>query len=352
MSCNSTSNTIGVAIEYSPGLVAVAHHGLPTVFPERRNFYRYDTINAVIAGLADRTTPAEIRSELLRNLAMNKVSLRQIRNLSTSERTHYRWLQGVQNILAVAEYAPQTDPAAIRGLDLSQKNLKSVVGIGAFTGLTELILSGNRLTDIPSEIAQLTELQQLSLSGNALTVFPPELARLPKLVNLELGGNDLKELPDDVGSMGSLWMLSAQNNKICVVSPKIANLRWLRHLDLSGNSIATINLGEHPDLQFLNLRGNGRLTQLPDGATMENLTELDLSGNGFEEIPPIVGQLKKLQWLRLSGNKITEIPDDLNLGKLAQLDLSQNLVPSDKIPTWLKKMRGKASYEQRQDGLL
>ncbi|MEG3987626.1 hypothetical protein QUA13_10810 [Microcoleus sp. S28C3] len=56
-----------------------------------------------------------------------------------------------------------------------------------------------------------------------------------------------------------------------------------------------------------------------DQAAEENLTELDLSGLGLEELPPEIGKCTQLETLLLGkwdeekeerlGNKLTEFPD-------------------------------------------
>lgn len=61
-----------------------------------------------------------------------------------------------------------------RTLDLSLLGLTAVPdAIGQLTGLTRLILTGNRLTALPASIGQLTSLRVLVIEGNPDLPSPP-----------------------------------------------------------------------------------------------------------------------------------------------------------------------------------
>jgi hypothetical protein len=54
------------------------------------------------------------------------------------------------------------------------------------------VLAGNRLSDLPSSLAELTALELVRLSSNRFETFPPWLARLPKLAWISWSGNPVE----------------------------------------------------------------------------------------------------------------------------------------------------------------
>lgn len=81
---------------------------------------------------------------------------------------------------------------------MTKQELLERIEQAAKEGQTELYLSGQGLTELPAEIAQLSQLQVLDLRDNHLTILPPEIAQLSQLRVLDLRGNQLTTLP--------LWM--------------------------------------------------------------------------------------------------------------------------------------------------
>ena len=80
-----------------------------------------------------------------------------------------------------------TSPADVTRLVCSHAGLTSVVGLEAFTSITELNLANNQITDI-APIAQLSKLKALSLSDNKLRQVP-EILLLEHLNYLDLTNN-------------------------------------------------------------------------------------------------------------------------------------------------------------------
>ena len=69
------------------------------------------------------------------------------------------------------------------------------------TSLEVLQLEGNRLTDLPAGIHQLTTLKTLGLARNAFMRFPEAACELVGLEVLQLNGNKLTELPPTVSQV-------------------------------------------------------------------------------------------------------------------------------------------------------
>ena len=75
-----------------------------------------------------------------------------------------------------------------------------------------LILTDNRLTEIPHELGFCPRLQKLMLSGNRLTALPPELAKCRNLELLRLAANQFTSFPDWLWNLPSLaWLAIAGN---------------------------------------------------------------------------------------------------------------------------------------------
>ncbi|WP_043996845.1 leucine-rich repeat domain-containing protein, partial [Microcystis aeruginosa] len=60
----------------------------------------------------------------------------------------------------------------------------------------KLYLSNKNLTEIPTEITQLTSLQVLFLSNNQISEIPEALAQLTSLQVLNLSDNQISEIPE------------------------------------------------------------------------------------------------------------------------------------------------------------
>ena len=183
---------------------------------------------------------------------------------------------------------------------------------GKLAGTRSLKLSEN-LTTFPSEIFSLADsLEVLDLSGNKLSSLPKELAQLGKLKILFASDNDFEALPEVLGECANLEMIGFKSNRIshvpdCSLPPK---LRWLI---LTENQISSLpdSLGERPRLQKLALAGN-RITHLPHTLTQsKNLELVRLSANQLTECPDQLLDLPKLAWLTLSGNPFSQSDEEI-----------------------------------------
>jgi hypothetical protein len=267
MSCQGKSNTVGLAVDYAPGVVAVAHHGCAdAAFDETMKRYAFETTEAVIAELADKSLPMPVRAVMLRNLAMNGVPTERIADsLLDGEAYQYERYQGVRDILALAKLPPKTDPRDVIELSLSDQRLNQIpAGIGEFVNLLVLSLNDNKLASLPPEFWQLTNLSTLSLSSNQLTALPPEIRQLTKLEHLSLSSNQLTTLPPEVGQLTKLEYLGLGDNRLASLPPEIVELTNLTRLGLGGNGLTSVppQITGLPNLAVLYL-GINRLVSLP-----------------------------------------------------------------------------------------
>lgn len=103
--------------------------------------------------------------------------------------------------------------AIVTANNLQGFNINDAVTIVA-DSVSQLDLSGNGLTTLPSEIANLINLTTLNLSNNNLTALPVEIGTLTALESLDLGFNDLTDLPVEITNLQNLTYLNLHQNRL------------------------------------------------------------------------------------------------------------------------------------------
>ncbi|WAR12148.1 PHLP2-like protein [Mya arenaria] len=158
--------------------------------------------------------------------------------------------------------------------------------------LRVLSLSHNQLTSLPSEVGN-SVLEEISVEHNHLDHLPESLfVNLPKLRFICLTNNRLETIPEpnQTGYQNKLQELYLSANRLDdSVVPRITLFQKLKILHLAYNQITEIH---DRDLRKL-----------------ENLQELNISGNYLRHLPRCVGRHSKLQALRSNANLIKELPD-------------------------------------------
>jgi hypothetical protein len=159
---------------------------------------------------------------------------------------------------------------------------------------------------VPPQVWDLADtLEVLNLSGNRLKDLPPELARMHRLKVIFCSDNAFTTLPEVLGACPALEMVGFKANQIGVV-PAQALPQTLRWLTLTDNAITELPraLGERPALQKLLLAGN-QLRALPDSLAQASRLELiRLSANQLNTLPLWLTELPRLGWLALAGNPL------------------------------------------------
>ncbi|MBN2003102.1 MAG: GTP-binding protein [Anaerolineae bacterium] len=210
---------------------------------------------------------------------------------------------------------------------MTQDELLELIDRAACEGWTELDLSNQGLTELPSEIGQLTKLQSLDLSHNHLTALPSEINQLIELHALYLDDNQLTTLPPKIGQLTNLWELELSSNRLASLPPQIGQLVTLEELGLSGNQLTALppEIGKLTELGGLHLNGNRLITFPSQIAQLTALYALNLRGNRLTTLPPEIGQLTALTSLDLGGNGLTTLPPEIvQLTSLIYLDLRDN----------------------------
>ena len=122
----------------------------------------------------------------------------------------------------------------------SQTKMIKINGKSFNKDIKKLYLFDNQLTQLPSEIGQVTQLDELSLNENQLTQLPGEIGNLAQLTYLDLSNNQLTQLPGEIGNLTQLTHLDLYSNELTQLPGEIGNLAQLSYLNLKGNPIENI----------------------------------------------------------------------------------------------------------------
>ena len=167
-------------------------------------------------------------------------------------------------------------------MDIRNKGIHSLEGIGCFVNLTSLNCIGNALTDLP--LAHLSQLTNLLCNENNLTVL--DLSQTPALEALHCHDNRLAAL--DVSMLPHLRELACGDNQF--TSLDVSQNKELAYLLYMGGPLQTLTLGGNDAL--LDLWCSYSLVSELDLAQAPNLQILgiersdpDLSGSEWQSQP-------------------------------------------------------------------
>lgn len=211
------------------------------------------------------------------------------------------------------------------GLTLSSTSTDTtdLTGLGCYTGLHFLTISGARLSDL-SPLQELQTLESLTLKSVGLTDARP-LRALPLLLSLDLSSN---QITDSAGLSGEwkLHSLNLSNNQLTEVA-QLSSMPALKALRIESNQLKEVGgLASLTNLEELDLSNNA-LADLKPLAGLTALTSLDLSSNAISDLSPLAA-LVSLTSLDLSNNSIVDLSPLANLRQLRTLKLDGNRVQS------------------------
>lgn len=173
--------------------------------------------------------------------------------------------------------------------------------------VTALILDGQQLEQIPTEVWEMPQLETLDLRRNAIKVLPETIGELKALKFLLLGKNQLRQIPE---SLPNLVQIDLSANRFSLFPASLAQLNLLQKINFSSNRLHKFPNLTFPALKELNLSGNKMATFLLSAAFLPKLEKLYLSRNRLKKLE-IGGICSTLDTLDLSNNQLNILPDDL-----------------------------------------
>lgn len=133
---------------------------------------------------------------------------------------------------------------SIEKVDLGHNQISSVTSERIeYPKIRVLSIKGNRLTKFPSPLSQLHTLEKLDLSENKITAIEDDaFDGLENLTELDLSFNELTYLPTSIGKLTKLKRLNLSGNKISILPKEFENLTALEFLDFDSNPIGKVPL--------------------------------------------------------------------------------------------------------------
>lgn len=171
--------------------------------------------------------------------------------------------------------------------------------IGKLTRLRTLQLSDNKLTTLPNGLFNLVNLEILGLTSNNLTELPRMFRNFWQLQALFIGNRDLSRnylemregnrftnFPDWLQNLTALIKLDMQGSLFCPLPNSQVLPKSLQSLNISFCQHSPDKIKKYPTF----------LLNLP------NLLTLSIRNNEFERIPPSIGKLIKIEKIDLSNS--------------------------------------------------
>ncbi|KAK2945934.1 putative leucine-rich repeat domain-containing protein [Blattamonas nauphoetae] len=203
-------------------------------------------------------------------------------------------------------------------------------------GLKILNMRYNKLGGIPRAFCRMPlcmTVNTLVLSGNGITHIPSDLAKMRRLMTLDLSFNSIKTIPDTICEMYNLQTLNLSFNDIEELPPLLLSLSNLKNLRLSANRIKRLPTSD----EVLNCPKpfSSSFSSPPAGIgspgwSLSPLIRLSLDMNELDSFPEILLKMPYIQTLTLAHNTLTQIPRDLflSLQALTRIDVSFNEISS------------------------
>ncbi|XP_023597653.1 PH domain leucine-rich repeat-containing protein phosphatase 2 isoform X2 [Trichechus manatus latirostris] len=249
-----------------------------------------------------------------------------------------RTLYANSNRLTVVNVYPV--PSLLTSLELSRNLLECVPDWACEAKKIEILdVSYNLLTEVSMRILSSLSLRKLMVGHNHVQNLPVLMEHIPLEV-LDIQHNLLTRLPDTLFSKAlNLRYLNASANRLESLPSACTgeeSLSMLQLLYLTSNLLTDecipVLVG-HPHLRILHL-ANNQLQTFPASKLnkLEQLEELNLSGNKLKTIPTTIANCKRLHTLVAHSNNINIFPEILQLPQIQFVDLSCNDLTEILIP--------------------
>ncbi|XP_016384469.1 PH domain leucine-rich repeat-containing protein phosphatase 1-like [Sinocyclocheilus rhinocerous] len=253
---------------------------------------------------------------------------------------------------------------ALKALYASSNELQELDLSPAAASLTHVDISRNLMKALPDWLSDSRKLEVLDVSHNHIAELPPWLLCSASLRKILAGHNQLKRLPERVERpLFSVEVLDLQHNQLiqlpCNLFLKSESLRCLnasanklenlpasslsedsssvlQELYLTNNYLTdrcVPQLTGHTHLRILHMAYN-HLQTFPASkmAKLEELEELDLSGNRLKAVPTTIMNCRRMHTLAAHSNCIEVFPEVLQLTEMKCVDLSCNELSEITLP--------------------
>ena len=238
----------------------------------------------------------------------------------------------------------------IEELYLSNNKISSLEFVLLLNNLRILHINQNNISEIPNSIGNLKNLKEIYIGDNEICELPISLANCP-LECIQANNNCISEIPDSLFFIPSLRLsgnylsqslttildVKATKNKtidlsemsLKIIPSGLLQLTFITNLNLSGNLFEDLNI-EFSCLSLLNSLNlsHNQLKNLPDWISKLSIEYLWLDSNPFDELPNIILKLDKLKLLSIRNCTIKKLPNDIisNLNEIEIFDCTGNQI--------------------------
>uniref|UniRef100_A0A4W6D6G5 protein-serine/threonine phosphatase n=1 Tax=Lates calcarifer TaxID=8187 RepID=A0A4W6D6G5_LATCA len=231
-------------------------------------------------------------------------------------------------------------PSNLSYMDVSRNHMESLPDwLCEAKKLEVLDVSHNLIAELPARLLCSNSLRKLSAGHNQLQKLPERVER-PLLEVLDVQHNQLVELPCNLFlKSDSLRCVNVSANKLEHLPPSSLSEEShsiLQELYLTNNRLTdkcVPMLTGHSHLRVLHMAYN-HLQTFPASkmAKLEELEEVDLSGNMLKTVPTTIMNCRRMHTLIAHSNAIEVFPEVMQLMEMKCVDLSCNELSEITLP--------------------
>uniref|UniRef100_A0A3P9DG07 protein-serine/threonine phosphatase n=1 Tax=Maylandia zebra TaxID=106582 RepID=A0A3P9DG07_9CICH len=231
-------------------------------------------------------------------------------------------------------------PSNLSYMDISRNHMESLPDwLCEAKKLEVLDASHNLIAELPARLLCSNSLRKLSAGHNQLQKLPERVER-PLLEVLDVQHNQLVELPCNLFlKSDSLRCVNASANKLEHLPPSSLSEEShsiLQEFYLTNNRLTdkcVPMLTGHTHLRVLHMAYN-HLQTFPASkmAKLEELEEVDLSGNMLKTVPTTIMNCRRMHTLIAHSNAIEVFPEVMQLMEMKCVDLSCNELSEITLP--------------------
>ncbi|XP_041790927.1 PH domain leucine-rich repeat-containing protein phosphatase 1-like [Chelmon rostratus] len=256
----------------------------------------------------------------------------------------------------------RVDGHALKSLHAAHNELKLLEVQPVPENLTVLDLSWNKLGCVPEWVCESSKLEVLDINHNCVAELPVRLMSSGSLRKLLAGWNEVCRLAERL-ERSQLEVLDLQHNHLTELPNNLfIKAQSLRYLNVSANKLESLPAASLSEESFSSLEelyvtnnsltdkcvplltGHGHLRVLHLAynqlqtftasklARLEQLEELDLSGNKLRAVPTTILSCQRMHTLSAHSNCINAFPEVLQLPEIKCVDLSCNELTEVTLP--------------------